>query len=652
MEQKCHLCDKIGTKIRRHIAEQDRINRWSREGGRFRSSIRSSERFTKALEYEILALKEELQKRADKRGLISAQDIDSVEDRTDKALRQHAQRNSVAGTCKVIPSSDWKLEIKTAQEETNLRRSSPVDAGFECESSPDSSSAITTSDEVFSRRSGSSMTSHIGTEQQAAQDELVLILSEDRELCSLYLEAFRVMRVETFEKRFPNLLKSYCGDLSKEASNDLERNIVPFMKTQSRRHYITRRICETFGPEDDRAAKYAELKTQREERFFILERFLKRVHLRDKETDESFNDSDDEIDFDAGYNFSDVRLVKDFLLGNALTNLQISLRHFVREQDDKAKSTPIASFESNDEAIVAARTSRWNEKTVTIHWQCVSQPINTLSDAIDSLALQKCGKHFQEDVVEPYSGYADELVRQCVLDANESDVEKQEGAAELDGMQDSSSVYPIPTISSASQPTLGPNQPTLEVTLNGEKRVKQELSEQARWILLCLPGREYYKVHHTYVKNARCNKEMYARLHKRYYSNFRSWIRWLTLHKLESVGFIRFHVYWRYNVDIEASDLGSIPPPTSTDYDFDRTAERPPILRTALTDFLVHPSHAPSGTRHLARMPKKIGGMLAIAEEMDEEREGWGLYVREGLCWKKTSLAFGLIRVAALTFAI
>ena len=51
-------------------------------------------------------------------------------------------------------------------------------------------------------------------------------------------------------------------------------------------------------------------------------------------------------------------------------------------------------------------------------------------------------------------------------------------------------------------------------------------------------------------------------------------------------------------------------------------------------------------------MPKKIGGMLAIAEEIDEESEGWGLYVREAVCWKSTSIAFGLIGAAALTFAI
>ncbi len=68
------------------------------------------------------------------------------------------------------------------------------------------------------------MTSHAVVEAEAAQDELFLILSEDPELRSLYKEAFHVMSIETFEKQLPRILKSYCTDLSKEASSDLERN--------------------------------------------------------------------------------------------------------------------------------------------------------------------------------------------------------------------------------------------------------------------------------------------------------------------------------------------------------------------------------------------------------------------------------------------
>ena len=51
-------------------------------------------------------------------------------------------------------------------------------------------------------------------------------------------------------------------------------------------------------------------------------------------------------------------------------------------------------------------------------------------------------------------------------------------------------------------------------------------------------------------------------------------------------------------------------------------------------------------------MPKKLGEKLLIAEKVEEEREGWGLCVHEVLCWKKTSIAFGLLGVGALIFAI
>ena len=75
------------------------------------------------------------------------------------------------------------------------------------------------------------MTSDSSVEAQAAQDELYMMLSEDPELCSLYKDAFHVMSIETFEKQYPKILKTYRTDLSKEASNDLERKIVQFMRS-------------------------------------------------------------------------------------------------------------------------------------------------------------------------------------------------------------------------------------------------------------------------------------------------------------------------------------------------------------------------------------------------------------------------------------
>lgn len=59
VSQKCKLCDKIDTKQRRQSAEEDRINRWRREGGKFRASIDRSCEIIKSLEREIYDLRNE-----------------------------------------------------------------------------------------------------------------------------------------------------------------------------------------------------------------------------------------------------------------------------------------------------------------------------------------------------------------------------------------------------------------------------------------------------------------------------------------------------------------------------------------------------------------------------------------------------------------
>ena len=241
------------------------------------------------------------------------------------------------------------------------------------------------------------MTSHSAVEAQAAQDELYVILSEALELCSLYEDAFDVMSIETFEKQFPRILKSYCTDLSKEASNDLERKIVRFMRSQSRQHIITRRICEAFGPEDTRAAQFARLEQQRYENKPLLERFLNGDHAFNKEALAKPYESDDETDSDAGYDCSNVELIRDFLLGKAFTNYQMNLLNFISAHRIKQNNVPGSSAETNHNAIVEGkdptrgrsivgqhcieqtssikletRNSPMDKKSVTIHWQCVS----------------------------------------------------------------------------------------------------------------------------------------------------------------------------------------------------------------------------------------------------------------------------------------
>ncbi|KAL8984737.1 MAG: hypothetical protein Q9205_001386 [Flavoplaca limonia] len=59
VSQKCKLCDKIDTKQRRRSAEEDRINRWKREGGKFRASIDRSYDMIRSLDKEIYDLRSE-----------------------------------------------------------------------------------------------------------------------------------------------------------------------------------------------------------------------------------------------------------------------------------------------------------------------------------------------------------------------------------------------------------------------------------------------------------------------------------------------------------------------------------------------------------------------------------------------------------------
>lgn len=61
--QKCKLCEKIDTKQRRRAAEVERINRWQREGSKFRASIDKSYEMIRSLDYEIYELGCERNKR-------------------------------------------------------------------------------------------------------------------------------------------------------------------------------------------------------------------------------------------------------------------------------------------------------------------------------------------------------------------------------------------------------------------------------------------------------------------------------------------------------------------------------------------------------------------------------------------------------------
>ncbi|KAI9828115.1 MAG: hypothetical protein M1832_003642 [Thelocarpon impressellum] len=150
---------------------------------------------------------------------------------------------------------------------------------------------------------------------------------------------------------------------------------------------------------------------------------------------------------------------------------------------------------------------------------------------------------------------------------------------------------------------------------------------------------------------------MYDELHLCLYSRTRRWIRWLILQKLDSIDFVRFQVFCQNKVSIGANDYGSLPPLDAHEYELERTTCRPPILLTALAHYVQKPLDAPKGALHLKRMPKKLGARVSKAtdpkgENSAEDLEGWGLHVREVVCWKKVSMAMAVIGFGSLAFAI
>jgi hypothetical protein len=53
LREKCKVCEKIDTKKRRRAAEVDKINRWTREGGKLKASIEKSWSEVRKLDSEI-----------------------------------------------------------------------------------------------------------------------------------------------------------------------------------------------------------------------------------------------------------------------------------------------------------------------------------------------------------------------------------------------------------------------------------------------------------------------------------------------------------------------------------------------------------------------------------------------------------------------
>lgn len=56
VDQKCKLCEKIDTKMRRRAAEVERIDKWQKQSSKFRASIDKSMEMIRGLDNEIYEL--------------------------------------------------------------------------------------------------------------------------------------------------------------------------------------------------------------------------------------------------------------------------------------------------------------------------------------------------------------------------------------------------------------------------------------------------------------------------------------------------------------------------------------------------------------------------------------------------------------------
>ena len=63
VNQKCKLCDKIDVKTRRRAREEERISRWSKEGGRLSAGMDKSTYLISCLDSEIGELRHERERR-------------------------------------------------------------------------------------------------------------------------------------------------------------------------------------------------------------------------------------------------------------------------------------------------------------------------------------------------------------------------------------------------------------------------------------------------------------------------------------------------------------------------------------------------------------------------------------------------------------
>ncbi|KAH8645962.1 hypothetical protein BGZ60DRAFT_424740 [Tricladium varicosporioides] len=302
-----------------------------------------------------------------------------------------------------------------------------------------------------------------------------------------------------------------------------------------------------------------------------------------------------------------------------------------------AEETVLQSLEMEKEKVLekeseAKLENLQYEKTVTITWAC------------------RCGSKFQESVIEFAPGAAQKLV-QAVIDL---DIESMAGLSSAlsssSSLSSSSTEYvktPVPVKLSRRSQNKSTNAAN-ESESTGAKTHEKPI--EAQYILLCKSRGNEIVLKHADISKTLCDQSSYQVLHRKHYGRLSGIFRWATLKQIESVEFVRFHLYWKKNVSIDTNDIGALPPSDSEEYCFSADTN-PPVLKSALRHFIEHPSHAPKHPYHRPRIPKKLRVRLDVNKELITH-EGYGIFVKENICWTKVFVIEVVFATCCLIFAV
>ncbi|KAI9768665.1 MAG: hypothetical protein M1835_006827, partial [Candelina submexicana] len=293
---------------------------------------------------------------------------------------------------------------------------------------------------------------------------------------------------------------------------------------------------------------------------------------------------------------------------------------------DEKKEAYFGASENVSETDTSSPTL-WN--TVRIHWKC------------------RCGQSFEEDIRERIPGAATNLAQELnhpdEVDVTDAHAPSDEGSS------------PSTSTNGCRLRKSGRQNKDVVISIDTEKNVSvsEESMSGKKYILLCLSSRgSYERLKHANVTASKTDRCMYNVLKQGYFTHLRRSVRWLTMRTLDRVEFVRFQLYWAANVAIEAGDVGSLPPNSIKEYEYDRQyPTRPIVPLTALEHFTEHPLHASTQPLHLKRIPKKVDGELAWQQDGGEE-EGWGLRFRERICWMNVFIVEACWGTIAIVFAI